>query len=327
MYTTRELTELVNNTLDTLHLNRLKPDNLYEPISYTIGLGGKRIRPVLCCAACQAFNNGDPLPALDAAIALEIYHNFTLLHDDLMDNSPTRRGKAAVHKKWNPNQAILSGDAMSIMSFKILSEKYPAEILKKIIIPFAKLSLEICDGQQYDMEFEDRDDVSAEEYIDMIRLKTAVLLGGALEIGATIGGANAVDTKKIYQAGIDMGLAFQLQDDLLDVYANESILGKPTGGDIVNNKKTLLLIKAFEKTKGKSREKLNDYLYWGTDKKAEKIKAVTELYNQLGIKEEVSQMVSDYTENSLNNLKSLSCGEDAIMPIIELANKLKSRAF
>lgn len=325
MLTMPELLEKVEQTLADCQFSAYEPKDLYEPVDYTLALGGKRIRPVLCCAACQAFNHGDPSPALKVAVALEVYHNFTLLHDDLMDNSPTRRGKDAVHKKWDANQAILSGDAMSILAFKILADAYPAEPLKAIMPHFAQLALEVCDGQQYDMAFEHRMDVTEAEYLNMIRLKTAVLLGGALRIGGLLGGASASDAQYLYDAGINLGLAFQLQDDWLDVYADEATLGKPTGGDIVNNKKTMLLIRALNNATGRQHKDLLHYLSWSENKRDKKIQAVTHLYDELGIGDEVAKMVNDYTDKALLCLEHLTCGREAVMPIIRLAEKLRTR--
>ncbi len=327
MNTYSELREKIEAFLQALDLPQRKPALLYTPIYYTLQNSGKRIRPLLCCAACQAFNGGHPEPALAAAAALEVYHNFTLLHDDLMDNSPTRRGKPAVHTKWNANQAILSGDAMSLYSVQILSQYYRGKTLELILAPFIRLAIEICDGQQYDMDFEKRDNVKAEEYIEMIKLKTSVLLAGALQIGAIIGGAKEKDTSLIYEAGINMGLAFQLQDDWLDVYADEAVLGKPTGGDIANNKKTMMLIKAFELANPEQKKLLQEYMNmpWGTERQREKIAAVTALYNELKVGDVIAEMVTGYTNKAIDAFQQLSCGIEAIAPILDLTKKLERR--
>lgn len=226
-----------------------EPDGLYAPVRYELSLGGKRVRPLLTLLACEMFA-GDYRRALNAAVGLEVFHNFTLLHDDVMDKADVRRGKPTVHKVWDENTAILSGDAMEIIAFRYIA-RTEAPHTGAVVELFLKTALEICEGQQYDMEFERRDDVTEAEYIEMIRLKTAVLLGGALKIGAIIGGASETDADCIYRFGESLGLAFQLQDDWLDVYGDPARFGKKIGGDILNNKKTYMLINARQRSKGK----------------------------------------------------------------------------
>ena len=236
MHTPEEFIAIVQKSIESIAYPQ-EPAELYNPIRYELSLGGKRIRPVLTLLACELFD-GDYRNALDAATGIEIFHNFTLLHDDVMDKADIRRGKPTVHVKWNENTAILSGDAMQIIAFMHMM-KTPEKSRKAVCDVFLKTSLEICEGQQYDMEFESRNDVKEEEYLDMIRLKTAVLLGGALKIGALIAGASKNDADKIYKFGENIGLAFQLRDDYLDVYGDPEIFGKNIGGDILNNKKNI----------------------------------------------------------------------------------------
>ena len=252
-----------------------EPDGLYAPVRYELSLGGKRVRPLLTLLACEMFA-GDYRRALNAAVGLEVFHNFTLLHDDVMDKADVRRGKPTVHKVWNENTAILSGDAMEIIAFRYIA-RTEAPHTGAVVELFLKTALEICEGQQYDMEFERRDDVTEAEYIEMIRLKTAVLLGGALKIGAIIGGASETDADCIYRFGESLGLAFQLQDDWLDVYGDPARFGKKIGGDILNNKKTYMLINARQRVEGKDAEELSRWLSAAEYDPSEKIAAVTAL--------------------------------------------------
>ena len=224
------------------------PAKLYEPISYILSLGGKRMRPALLLMACELFG-GDVNKAISPALAIEVFHNFTLMHDDIMDNAPLRRGKTTVHERWNKNVAILSGDVMLIEGYKLMMQ-VEDRLLRPILDIFNTTAVGVCEGQQLDMEFETRDVVDINEYINMIRLKTAVVLGGALKIGALIGGAPAKDADLLSQFGVQLGVAFQLQDDILDVYGDPEKFGKQVGGDIISNKKTFLLIKALELAKG-----------------------------------------------------------------------------
>lgn len=258
MYTYQELLTLVEEGVENISFNTSGPNKLYEPIKYSLANGGKRLRPMLCCIAAQAFGGKEAVKqVMNTALALEVFHNFTLLHDDLMDNSPIRRGKPTVYKKWGGNVAILSGDAMLTQAYVLLAGTSRKELIAQTLDLFNKMSLEIYEGQQYDMEFEDRDDVTEQEYLRMIRLKTAVLLATALKIGAIYGGASLMEADLLYDFGISLGLAFQLQDDFLDVYGDEKVFGKPIGGDISNNKKTMLLIKTMNKADEMQRKELN----------------------------------------------------------------------
>lgn len=252
-----DILRIVNTSLEELSWER-EPQGLYAPIAYTLSLGGKRVRPALTLMACNLFSD-DLTPAIQPALGIEIFHNFTLLHDDIMDKADIRRGKPTVHKYWNENTAILSGDIMQILAYVLISEA-PAAHLKKVLDVFSRTAIEVCEGQQYDMDFENRETVDADAYLEMIRLKTAVLLGCSLYIGAIIGGANENDARNLYQFGVNIGIAFQLKDDLLDVYGNEENFGKKVGGDILCNKKTFLLIHAKKLAEGKIKLELNGWL-------------------------------------------------------------------
>ncbi|RYF99488.1 MAG: polyprenyl synthetase family protein, partial [Chitinophagaceae bacterium] len=255
------------------------PKDLYEPIKYIMSLGGKRIRPVMVLMATELFTD-DINSALDVALAIETFHNFTLVHDDIMDNAPLRRGKQTVHEKWGVNNAILSGDVMMVESNKHLS-KVDVSVLKPVLDTFNATAQGVCEGQQLDMEFEQRTDVSIAEYIEMIRLKTAVLLGGAMKLGAIVGGANEADADLLYKFGENLGVAFQLQDDILDVYGNPEKFGKQVGGDIIANKKTFLHLKALALAKGDEGTSLTNNSLTQEDK----IKTVTALYNKYDIQQ------------------------------------------
>lgn len=299
--------------------------NLYDPISYTLDLGGKRIRPVLTLMSNLMFG-GTNEQAISAALAIEIFHNFTLLHDDVMDHAEIRRGKPTVHKKWNENSAILSGDAMLIVAYQHLSKTNPDK-LPHVLQVFSQTALEVCEGQQFDMEFETRSDVSASEYLEMIRLKTAVLLGCALKTGAIIGGANEKQQEAIYKFGELIGLAFQLKDDLLDVYGDVSKFGKNIGGDIVSNKKTYLLIQALHHANAHQKEALNTWIKSVDFDRDVKIKAVTEIYNQIGVKQIAETLMTEYYNEALNYLNKLGLETEKTAPLLNLAEKLMNREF
>ena len=276
-----ELMKRIHAYIEQLSYSR-EPKGLYDPIEYVLALGGKRLRPVLMLLAYNLYRE-DVESIFSQAAGIETYHNFTLLHDDLMDNADMRRGKPVVHKKWNENTAILSGDAMLILSYQFMMNQCPPEHVQEVMEIFGRTALEVCEGQQWDMEFESRNDVTVGEYIEMIRLKTSVLLAAALKIGAVLGGASFADAQKLYDFGIRMGLAFQLQDDYLDVYGNPAVFGKKIGGDILCNKKTYMLITALEQAKGENREELLRWLNTADFVPEEKIAAVTAIYNKVGI--------------------------------------------
>lgn len=279
------------------------PDELYAPVRYELSLGGKRIRPLLALLACEMFG-ADCRAALAPALGIEIFHNFTLLHDDVMDKAELRRGKPVVHKVWSENTAILSGDAMQILAYTQLL-KTPDSCLREVLELFSRTAIEICEGQQFDMEFEERTDVSEEEYLNMIRLKTAVLLGCALQTGAVVARSGAEAAEKLYRFGVDIGLAFQLKDDYLDVYGDAAVFGKKIGGDILNNKKTYLLVNALKRAQGKDRDELLHWLSCTSPDAGEKIAAVTALYDRLGIRELCEQTMQSYYVSACECLDSV----------------------
>lgn len=317
-----EISEIVNIEIEKLSWSK-EPQGLYSPIQYVLALGGKRIRPALTLMSCNIFND-DISQAIAPALGLEVFHNFTLLHDDIMDKAPIRRGKETVHIKWDDNTAILSGDVMQIEAFKLMTSA-PDKVLKEVLNLFTQTAAEICEGQQYDMEFESRTDVAAEEYIEMIRLKTAVLLGCALKTGAMIGGAESSDAQHLYDFGIHVGLAFQLKDDLLDVYGNEENFGKQIGGDIICNKKTYLLIQAKKNANAEQKEQLNYWLEKINFNPAEKIKALTDLYNSIGVKQMCEEMMTDYYNKAIANLENVQVDNSKKHELRNLAEKLMSR--
>lgn len=318
-----ETLQLINAVIEKINWSK-KPEGLYEPIGYILSLGGKRIRPAFTLMSCNIYSE-NVNQAMSAAIGLEIFHNFTLLHDDIMDRADVRRGQPTVHKKWNDNTAILSGDVMQIEAYKWMSEA-PLEKLKPILDIFSKTAAEICEGQQLDMEFESRESVTADEYIEMIRLKTAVLIAAGCQIGALIGGSDDEDARNLYDFGNAIGLAFQLKDDLLDVYGNETSFGKKIGGDILCNKKTYLLINALKKADGKDKEEL---LFWlsndNPDQQNDKIQAVTNIYNRLSIKEVCENAMQHYFDLAKSSLDNVKVSEDRKQELRKLAQKLMSR--
>ncbi len=299
------------------------PKSLYEPIEYILSLGGKRIRPALTLMACNIYSENID-NAIRPALGLEVFHNFTLLHDDLMDEADKRRNKPTVHKVWNANTAILSGDAMLIAAYRLMESTDPSH-LKPILDLFTQTALEICGGQQYDMEFESRMDVSEDEYIKMIRLKTAVLLACALKTGAILGGAPREDAENLYNYGINIGLAFQLQDDLLDVYGDTATFGKNIGGDILCNKKTFLLINALRLADKKQKETLLSWINQKTYDPAEKIKAVSNIYNELNLKELTNNKIESYYEAAEKNLKALHATPERITTLENVCKRLMHR--
>src|SRR5574344_542342 len=278
--TADEILVKVNEFLDNLRYDR-KPNGLYDPIKYVLSMGGKRIRPTLMLLAYNLYKD-DPESILMPACALETYHNYTLLHDDLMDNADVRRGKTTVHRKWNANTAILSGDSMLVLAYERMSN-CGAKYLKDVLDVFTETALEIGEGQQYDMDFETRNDVTEGEYVEMIRLKTSVLLACAIKIGAILADAPKEDQENLYKFGALIGLAFQLQDDYLDVYGDSKVFGKEIGGDITSNKKTYMLINAFNKANDAQRKELTRWVSARDFDRNEKVDAVTRLYNEIGI--------------------------------------------
>lgn len=303
-----------------------EPQGLYEPIDYTLHLGGKRIRPVMLMAAHEMFG-GKIEDVFHAAIGIETFHNFTLLHDDLMDLSPLRRGNPTVYTKWNANTAILSGDTMFNMAWEYFL-KYPHAQLHSILSTFAQTAREVCEGQQYDMEFETRDDVTIEEYMSMIRLKTAVLLAGALKIGALYAQAPETDVQHLYNFGINLGLAFQLQDDLLDAIGDSAIFGKPTGQDIRDNKKTFLILKAQQVAPTPQRTVLQQlFRQTSPDKELteQKVGAVLKIYDEIDIYKLTEEEIALHFQRAYAELDAISVSEEQKQPLRDLSYKLSGR--
>lgn len=298
-----------------------KPRSLYEPIHYIMGLGGKRMRPLLTVLAYQLYRS-DVSSVLRYAIAVEAFHNFTLVHDDIMDKAPIRRGKATVHEKWNVNTAILSGDVMLVKVYDQFLDLEPA-LLKEVLALFNACAAGVCEGQQWDMEFESLPVVTERQYLEMIRLKTAVLLGFSLELGAVLAKAPAGDRRLLRQFGEDLGVAFQLKDDLLDVYADKKKFGKQTGGDILANKKTYLLIHALRKAKGKQGGELKRWLTARKFDKRKKVAAVTAIYDSLDIQEATERRINDYLDRAYDSLEKLSVNDTSALR--SLVDKLASR--
>ncbi len=307
MKTAEQLLSEINAYIDNLPYDR-KPMSLYEPIRYVLSIGGKRIRPVLMLLAYNLYKE-DTERILPSACALETYHNYTLLHDDLMDHAPMRRGHQTVHERWDANTAILSGDTMLVMAYERMAQCVP-EYFPEVLRLFTETALEIGEGQQYDIEFETRDDVTEEEYIEMIRLKTSVLLACALKMGAIQAGASAEDAENLYRFGEQMGLAFQLQDDYLDVYGDSATFGKRIGGDIVSNKKTYMLINAYNKANRAQRAELDSWILRKDFNEEEKITAVTRLYNEIGIDQMALDKIAYYFEQSKKYLAAVQVPEE-----------------
>jgi geranylgeranyl diphosphate synthase, type II len=284
------------------------PEELYEPIRYLMALGGKRMRPLMTLMATALFTD-DWQKAIKPASAVEVFHNFTLMHDDIMDKAPLRRGKATVHEKWNENIAILSGDVMLVQAYELLMFVEDTKF-KKALKRFNRTAAEVCEGQQLDMNFEKRENVSEEEYLEMIKLKTSVLLGFALELGGIIGGASDKSCCLLYEIGLNIGLGFQLKDDLLDVYGDPEKFGKQVGGDIISNKKTFMLIEASEKATGNTKIELDKWLSMKEFDIIEKVKAVTEIYDTLGIRQVAEIKINTYFDKAFDALNTLKVDEE-----------------
>ena len=312
----------INNEILKLDWKR-EPYGLYEPIEYTLAAGGKRVRPQLAMIASQLFGGKDE-EVLPAALALEVFHNFTLLHDDVMDKADVRRGRPTVHIKWNENTAILSGDQMLIEAYKLLSG-VPTDKLPKVLQLFNKMATEICEGQQYDVDFESQEHVTIDEYLKMIRLKTSVLLANALQTGAYIADADEQAQEALYQFGIHIGLAFQIQDDILDVWGNPETFGKAVGGDISCNKKTFVYLEAMRRLGDEAKgNKLQQWYSQVLEDNTEKIAAVKEIFEQLGVRAVCEKVVEDYTQKALALLDQLPQNA-ATEQLRKLADKLNNR--
>lgn len=297
-----------------------KSTDLYQPINYILSLGGKRMRPILTLMSANLFG-GKSEDAKHAALAVEVFHNFTLLHDDIMDDAPLRRGEATVHEKWNTNSAILSGDAMMVQSYQLLAK---SKNITKLLPVFNKAAIEVCEGQQDDMAFESRNDVALEEYIEMITNKTSVLLGAALQMGAIEANASTEDAQHIYEFGKNIGIAFQIQDDILDAYGDADKFGKRVGGDIVSNKKTYLLITAKQKSNTQELEELNSAL--SINNEDEQIEAVKSIFNHLGVRQDATKAMDYYFEKAIEALNQItSVSDKKKQPLLALANYLIKR--
>ena len=307
MQTSKEILKKINDFIDQLPYER-KPQSLYDPVKYVLSIGGKRVRPVLMLLAYNMYKE-DPERILMPACALETYHNYTLLHDDLMDNADVRRGVPTVHRKWNANTAILSGDSMLVLAYHRMLQ-CDADKQPEVMSLFTETALEIGEGQQYDMEFENRNDVTEAEYIEMIRLKTSVLLACALKIGAILAGASSEDADNLYKFGEQIGLAFQLQDDLLDVYGDPKVFGKAVGGDITCNKKTYMLINAFQRANDNQRAELERWVTAKDFDRNEKVAAVTDIYNQIGIRQICEEKINYYFEESKKYLAKVNVADE-----------------
>lgn len=320
LYTFDEILSIVNTEIKKIEYSSA-PKSLFEPISYILSLGGKRVRPALSLMSYNLYKE-DVERVIPIALGIEIFHNFTLLHDDLMDRADMRRGNPTVHIKWNDNTAVLSGDAMLIEAYKEIAKIDP-QYLKPVLDLFSTTATEICCGQQYDMEFEQRMDVTIAEYLEMIRLKTAVLLACSLKEGAIVAGASAEDAENLYNYGIHVGLGFQLMDDLLDVYGDSSNFGKKIGGDILCNKKTFLFINALL-----SEEVKDDLISWVNKENydaAEKIKAVTAIYNKLNLKQKSEDLINDYYKQAVTCLDKVDIDASRKKELYKLAESLMSR--
>ena len=324
MKTSPQIQECFESYLQSLDYSR-KPDNLYAPVRYVLSLGGKRIRPTLLIMAYNMYAD-DIENVFSTAAGMEIFHNFTLLHDDLMDRADMRRGKPTVHKKWNDNTAVLSGDGMLVLAYRYLSLR-PASDIKKVLDIANETFTGIMEGQQYDMEFETRDDVTEAEYLEMIRLKTSVLLAACVQMGAVIGGATDEDARRLYDFGEKIGLAFQLQDDLLDVYGDPLVFGKKIGGDILCNKKTYLYINAYLLANPAQREELDRWAAYDGDDPDAKIAAVRAVYDAVGVRRLSENLIRSLFEEGLGELDKVSLPESRKQLLKEYARSLMNRVL
>lgn len=324
MFSADEILKKVNAYLASLPYDR-RPSSLYEPISYVLSMGGKRIRPVLMLLAYNLFRD-DPERILMPACALETYHNYTLLHDDLMDHAPLRRGRQTVHEKWDANTAILSGDSMLVLAYQRMAQ-CDADKLKPVLDLFTETALEIGEGQQYDMDFEHRSDVLEAEYIEMIRLKTSVLLACAVKMGAILADASEENAERLYRFGEQIGLAFQLQDDFLDVYGDPKVFGKAIGGDIVSNKKTYMLINAYNRADEKQRAELWHWIHAGQFDEQEKIAAVTRLYDEMGIGKLAQEKIRYYFDQGMRCLDAVEVARDRKRELAAYVTRMMDRQY
>ena len=325
MYSEAEIKSLINKAL-TNTITRNTPVELYDPILYSILAGGKRIRPTLCLLCYNLFNETINSNVLMPAIGIEIFHGFTLIHDDIMDNAEMRRGNATVHKKWSKNTAILSGDAMCIEAYRFISQT-DADHLPKVLEIFNKTAAQVCEGQQFDLIFETKFLISEADYLTMIGLKTAALIASAAKIGAIIAEASIADCEHIYQFGYNLGMAFQIQDDVLDTYGNPNVFGKTIGGDIISNKKTFLLISALVKAQGQQMSNLEDLLKTNDIDNDEKIKNVKAIFDTLEIKQLAEAKINQYFNAAMEYLNKINVKEHRKENIIKFVNELVDRNY
>ncbi len=314
--------QLINQEIEILKLGS-EPVEVYDPIYYMLSIGGKRLRPLLVLLAYEIFKS-DVKRVIHPALAVELFHNFTLVHDDIMDKAPLRRGKQTIHEKWSPNVAILSGDVMFVKVYQLLQSVEPDKLPHSLNL-FNTCAVEVCEGQQLDLNFETRDKVSEEEYLEMIRLKTAVLLGCSLNLGAYLGGASERECQLLKEFGENIGVGFQLKDDILDVYGDKDKFGKQVGGDIIANKKTLLFIKAQEMARGAVKKELNNYLNTTEIDPVKKVEAVTNIYNSLGIKQFAESKMDEYFDKGFNKLEQIESCNESKSTLKEFTNFLINR--
>jgi geranylgeranyl diphosphate synthase type II len=322
MHTIYQYQEFISEYLQSEYEPK-EPKNLYEPIHYILDLGGKRMRPVLTLMSAEVFD-ADYKRALPAALAVEVFHNFSLVHDDIMDDAPLRRGKKTVHEKWNINTGILSGDAMLILAYQYF-EKYEPVIFRKLAKLFSKTALEVCEGQQWDVDFEVRNDVTIPEYLKMIEYKTAVLVAAAMKMGAIVAQTSEENANLIYEFGLNLGLAFQLQDDYLDAFGNPETFGKQVGGDIIENKKTYLYLKAIEFSNPAEKEQLLHSFSIKMDDNASKISAVKEIFNSTGASQDTQKAIEEYTLKAFETLEKMDISEDKKAMLKDFGENLMGR--
>lgn len=314
--------DIVSNHFQSLVLKN-EPSNLYEPIRYILSLGGKRLRPVLTLMASEVFD-ADCKNALAAATAVEVFHNFSLIHDDIMDDAPLRRGNETVHEKWNINTGILSGDAMLILAYQFF-EDYEPQIFQELAKLFSKTALEVCEGQQYDVDFETRDDVTISEYLKMIEYKTAVLVGAAMKMGAIVAQTSEVNKNLIYNFGLNLGIAFQLQDDYLDAFGNPETFGKQVGGDIIENKKTYLYLKALEFSNDSEKEQLLHLFSIQPNDNTDKINSVKAIFNATGSSDATQKAIQEFTFKAFETLDKMDISDDKKILLRTFGEKLMNR--
>ncbi|MEA3496753.1 MAG: polyprenyl synthetase family protein [Bacteroidota bacterium] len=324
MHSFKEFQNIISQEIKNLKINKF-PRELYEPIEYILDIGGKRLRPVITLMVCELFD-GDINKAKTPAIGMEIFHNFTLMHDDIMDKADIRRGKTTVHKKWDKNRAILSGDAMLIVANQLMLET-DDDILREVMVLYNKSGLLVCDGQQYDMNFELSKNISIPDYMKMIELKTASLISGCCKLGAVLAKTSEENKNLIEEFGYNLGISFQLEDDCLDTFGNENIFGKQIGGDILANKKTYLYLKAYELADKNTKKELEQWYSTTTHKEKEKIKAVLNIFNKLKVKDKIRSKSKQYFYKAIKNLDSIKVSQEKKKNLLDLSNYLVNRDY